>query len=275
MRWHGALALVIGFVAVCPPSASALEPRDVFVLVNRNLPESQDVANPYRLRRGVPAENLISLDLPNGEEINRDDYNRRIVAPVREALKARRGQAKVLLSVYGVPLRVGAQSPTEDERKELSQLKPELDKAQAEAQKLLQTNRVLEAEVKKDPDSPLAPTIPERQKALDAAQRKVGELEDRQRRLSHAESVASVDSELMLLWWDNYPLYRWILNPLYWQFPEQGRRQLPPVLMTCRLDGPTPEIAKRLVDDAVAVEAKGGLSGKVYVDARGIAYTPE
>ena len=47
-----------------------------------------------------------------------------------------------------------------------------------------------------------------------------------------------------------------------------GRRN-PPVLMTCRLDGPTPEIAKRLVDDAVAVEAKG-LAGNVVIDARGI-----
>ncbi len=41
--------------------------------------------------------------------------------------------------------------------------------------------------------------------------------------------------------------------------------------MTCRLDGPSVELVKRLVDQAVEVEAKG-LRGKVYVDAKGNAY---
>jgi uncharacterized protein (TIGR03790 family) len=47
------------------------------------------------------------------------------------------------------------------------------------------------------------------------------------------------------------------------------------VLLTSRLDGPNPDVAKRLVDDAIAVEQKGGLTGRVYVDARGIKFTPE
>jgi uncharacterized protein (TIGR03790 family) len=44
--------------------------------------------------------------------------------------------------------------------------------------------------------------------------------------------------------------------------------------MTARLDGPSPNVAKRLVDDAVAAE-KNGLAGKVYVDARGIKFDPK
>src|SRR5262249_10511931 len=52
------------------------------------------------------------------------------------------------------------------------------------------------------------------------------------------------------------------------------RQGKPPVLLTARLDGPTPDIAKRLVDDAVEAE-RTGLSGKVYVDARGLPpYNP-
>ena len=39
--------------------------------------------------------------------------------------------------------------------------------------------------------------------------------------------------------------------------------------MIGRLDGPTPAIAQRLVDDALAVE-KNGLSGTFYLDARGL-----
>jgi uncharacterized protein (TIGR03790 family) len=93
--------------------------------------------------------------------------------------------------------------------------------------------------------------------------------------LSHAESQAAVDSELSLLWWDDYPLARWQDNLLNFQVPESARKLKPPILMVARLDGPSPELAKRLVDQAVEVEAKGGLEGKAYIDARGIAYDPK
>jgi len=78
----------------------------------------------------------------------------------------------------------------------------------------------------------------------------------------------------MLLWWDGYPLRRWQLNLLYFQVPQKERDAKPPVLMTARLDGPSPELAMRLVDRAIEVEQKG-LAGKVYVDARGIKWDPK
>ena len=53
--------------------------------------------------------------------------------------------------------------------------------------------------------------------------------------------------------------------------PEKARSGKPPTLLTCRIDGPTPAIAKGIVDRAIEVEKKG-LEGKVYVDARGIRY---
>ena len=46
------------------------------------------------------------------------------------------------------------------------------------------------------------------------------------------------------------------------------------MLLTARLDGPSPAIAKRLVDDAIEAEAVG-LKGKAYIDARGIKYDPK
>jgi uncharacterized protein (TIGR03790 family) len=78
----------------------------------------------------------------------------------------------------------------------------------------------------------------------------------------------------MLLWWEQYELRGWVANPLYWQMPDREKAAAQPVLLTCRLDGPTPEIARRLVDDALEAEA-AGLEGKVYVDARGIGYDPK
>lgn len=82
------------------------------------------------------------------------------------------------------------------------------------------------------------------------------------------ETNASFDSELSLVLWADHPLLRWIPNPLNHTQGLAGRA-LPPTLIVSRLDGPSVDIAKRLVNDAVAVE-KEGLTGKIYIDARGI-----
>jgi uncharacterized protein (TIGR03790 family) len=95
--------------------------------------------------------------------------------------------------------------------------------------------------------------------------------------LRSEDTKAAVDSELALLWWDNYPRYRWVPNALNWRnrAETQLRRQLPaedsmrPVLMVSRLDAGAPEIVRRMIDDSVAVEGKG-LAGNVYIDARGM-----
>jgi uncharacterized protein (TIGR03790 family) len=91
------------------------------------------------------------------------------------------------------------------------------------------------------------------------------------------ETEAAVDSELMLLWWDDYPKYRWVVNTLNWQRRAEAERQfqrfeplwLRTTLMVSRIDASTPAIARRMIDQAAAAE-KTGLSGTVYIDARGL-----
>jgi uncharacterized protein (TIGR03790 family) len=190
------------------------------------------VADHYLAKRGVPKENVVALDLPAGEDISRDDYDRKLAGPLRDALRDRKDKVKCLLTVYGVPLRVGPKTPTDAEKAALEEVTKQIESADAAARPRLEARRMV---------------------------------------LSHRESTAAVDSELMLLWWPAYHLARWQPNPLYWQVPEAKRKAAPPVLLTARLDGPTPEIAKRLVDDAVAAEADG-LAGNAYVDARGIRF---
>jgi uncharacterized protein (TIGR03790 family) len=86
------------------------------------------------------------------------------------------------------------------------------------------------------------------------------------------DSHAAIDSELALLWWDDYPLARWIVNTRFFDLPTTYRLSKPPVVLTCRIDGPTPAVAKRLVDDALKAEANGGPRGTAYLDARGIKW---
>lgn len=245
-------ALPLLLLAASP--AAALEPSEVVVVANRGVPESRAVAEHYLAKRKVPAANLVLLDLPAVEDISRADYDAKLAAPLRAALKDRKDAVKCVLTVYGVPLRVGRQEPTAAEKAELAKLTPDLDAARKRA-----------AELEKDKSADA--------KELAAAREKRDALDRRRKALSHDESHAAVDNELMLLWWESYPLDRWVPNPLYFQSSERYRKSSAPVLLTARLDGPTPDIAKRLVDDAVAVEAKG-LSGRVVIDARGIGFDP-
>lgn len=252
----------------------ALEPSEIILLVNRNMPESAQVAEHYRNKRGVPSENVIVLDLPKTEDISRKDYNLEIVAPLRSQLKDRKDKIKALLCIYGVPLRVGGDEPTAQEKAELATLQTSLKKAQDQVKELEARVKQLEAEKKQNFKSEAAKTLPKIRDELKKAQGEQRRLDTRRRWLSHAESQAAVDNELMLLWWDDYELRRFIVNPLHFQVPEEYRKKHPAVMMTARLDGPTPEIAKRLVDDAMEVE-RSGLKGKVYVDARDNRYNPK
>src|SRR5205807_483307 len=164
--------------------------------------------------------------------------------------------------------------PSEQERAELKKVQAEAGKLRAEDKRLQREVTDLEPKAKADPRGAAAASLKERRAQREAVAVKLRGHDQRQRTLSHAETEACVDSELMLLWWDTYPLYRWQLNTLYFQVPEKVRKGRPHMLMTCRLDGPSVELVKRLVDQAIAVEKKG-LVGKVYVDARGIKYNPK
>jgi hypothetical protein len=276
-------------------SAHAVGPDDVFILTNKNVPESRELAEYYCQKRGVPRDHILAFDLPAGEDVSRATYNERLLTPLREKLKDKKDQAKVLLSMYGIPLRVGPSEPGAEEKAELDVLKARLDKARTRQQELQKIIDALEKKAKDEPNDPEVKELPERKKERADVEREIRKLEDQRRWLSHAESNAALDSELALLWHDGYELRRWQLNLLYFQVSDEMRKDKPPMVMTCRIDGPNlavrgPELAalgvgarqarlkgsnmallKRMIDRAIEVEAKG-LQGKVYVDARGIKF---
>jgi uncharacterized protein (TIGR03790 family) len=215
--------------------AYALDPQSVLVVANKRLPASREVAEHFCKRRAVPQNNIVELVLPLAEDISRQDYERLLAGPLKEALQTRPG-IRCLVTVYGVPLRAGPSVPSDAEKAELEEITPKLNEA-----------------VK---DSPAWRV-----------------LEERRMKLSHQESQAAVDSELMLLLWPKYSTARWVPNPLYWQIRAAKRQAAPTTLMVARLDGFDAGAAKKLVDDAIAAEIYG-LAGNAVVDARGMKYTP-
>lgn len=82
----------------------------------------------------------------------------------------------------------------------------------------------------------------------------------------------SVDSELCLILRAPHQRVGWLPNPFYskynnWSYIKVLRQA---TIRVARLDASTPELAKRLVDDAIEIENKG-LDGIFYIDARGLA----
>ena len=98
-----------------------------------------------------------------------------------------------------------------------------------------------------------------------------GELEEQLLFMQRDQSEAAVDSELMMLWVDEYSHARWLGNPFnvesFSAIPDV--RALPRVMMVARIDGSTPQKTMDMIDSGIRVEQKG-LDGTVYFDARGI-----
>ena len=273
MKPFRAAAALLFLWASAAPAVLALGPQDVYILVNKNVADSQAVADYYCAKRGVPKDHVVALDLPAGEDIGRADYDAKLAGPLRSQLKDKRDKVKVLLTVYGVPLRVGPKEPNADEKAELEKVKKELEPLEKKRKELDETIKGLEAKVKDEPKGEAAAVLIARRQDRAEVENQIRPLESRKKFLSYDESTAAVDSELALLWFDDYDLRRWQLNLLYFQVPEECRKDKPPMLMTCRLDGPSVELVKRIIDQSLETEAKG-LDGKVYVDARGIKYNP-
>ncbi len=259
----------IAFGLICCLSLNSrgrgIEPDEVVVVANRNMPDSLDVARHYCAKRGVPTENILLFNLPSGEDITREQFNKDLREPLRSLLSQRTTPAKVILCVYGVPLRVGGIEYTDAEKAAVAKLQNDLNITQNRLQNAHQKVKELQAQG--------GPPLQAAQQEVKKAQALLSELKRQEKRMLNL-SHAAVDNELMLLWWENYELKLFQPNPLHFRAPQRLRIGRPPVMMTARLDGPTPAIAKRLVDDAVEIEAVG-LEGKVYVDARGLKFDPK
>src|SRR5689334_3794789 len=84
------------FVFVLPSLTTlALEPDNLLLLTNKNVPESRKLAEYYADKRKIPANRIVELDLPFAEEISFDAYESQAFPAVREFIAANNLQTKV------------------------------------------------------------------------------------------------------------------------------------------------------------------------------------
>ena len=242
---------------ICCGRALALEPDEILIVANADIPESGRIARYYSEKRKVPNKNI--LELPLGADlsntINRKDYETRLAGPIRRKFFSDRllGKVRCLLTIYGVPIRVGGRGLLAGQEDKLQELENQAEKEKEKIDQLKQ---------KKATST----------KAYKEAEKRLAQLRLRIDGINGRETGASVDSELALALFDKYELYRWQPNILNKDAsdldPVRLARARIAVLMVSRLDGPSPDIVRGLVDKAIAAE-ETGLKGTAYIDSRG------
>ncbi|MCE5337013.1 MAG: TIGR03790 family protein [Desulfobacteraceae bacterium] len=246
--FFAAAALLFLFSVFSPasPCRASLRPDEIAVIANGNVEASVSLARFYMESRGIPAERLLVLSLPATENISRSAYEKDALLPVRDFLKGSSGTGvRCLLTMYGIPLSVAQPDLTPREKAELDQLRTCL--------------AVLRAHGK------TAPGMALRNELHRAAAMNLREIA----RFDKSNQAASFDSELSLALEENYPLDGWLPNPDFLGYRNIKIRNMPAkTFMVSRLDGPTPAIVSRIIEDSLQAEAQG-LRGTAYFDARG------
>lgn len=231
-------------------SAFALEPNEILIIANSDIGASVQLAQYYCAKRDVPAGNILALPLGTdlNDTITRGDYEKQLTEPVRKKIYDYDSvaQIKCLLTTYGVPIKVGKRAPLKDQQDNLTQLKKLAEQEKTEIEQLKQNGVTNTSKEMKDTKL-----------KLDQVQVEIDFIVGN-------ETNASVDSELSMVLFGDYELYRWQPNRL----KDNPLGLYSNTLMVSRLDGPSFEIAKGLIDKAIKAE-KTGLKGIVYIDSRG------
>ena len=244
--------VIVGTVCLLSPPCTALEPGEILVVANRNAARSVGLAKYYMKRRGIPKENLIKLWVTDREQCSRMDYNKKIAAPVKRYLEKNEFEDRIrcLVLMYGIPLKVAAPELRIEEKNEIERLekrKLELKNSLTSVKEKDSTNLTMAANLKKE----------------------LGEIEKKVKNFKRITNRgASVDSEIALLFDEDYSLSWWVPNPYFLGFKGKNLSiKKENVLMVSRLDGPSYESVKRIINDSIQAEAEG-LRGTGYFDAR-------
>jgi uncharacterized protein (TIGR03790 family) len=241
-------ALMAALVLSVGNGALALEPGEVLVVVNATVSHGAELAAHYMSQRGIPADNIVRVSLPEGETVSRRLYDDAIAVPVRKALASLESRRRIrcLVLMYGMPLRVAAPEIGPDDQRRIAALQKRREETQHRIEALPAGETEARLRLEKDRS----------------------ELDAETAAALKTDQSAAVDSEIALAAAGSYALAGWQPNPF---FLGNQQKELAldksRVLMVSRLDGPTPSVVRRIIDAALAVE-KQGLNGTAYFDAR-------
>lgn len=230
---------LLGLVLLLWPTAQTLaDGREAVIVYDAGDPNSRAVAEHYARARNVPTSNWIGLRLTSSTSITRSNYIQQIEQPLLRELSSRGLMTFTNFTVPPAEFHPGG---------------PAIRCTSASV-RFLVLCWGMPYHIYNDPETlvGIPSTIPAPVRRTDA----------------------SVDSELMLLpGAGSFPLVGGLSNPFYGTTNRAGFHPTNGIFLVGRIDGPTPAIAKGLVDKALYCETNG-FSGNAYIDLRGIASGP-
>jgi uncharacterized protein (TIGR03790 family) len=265
MPWHRFLTIIFSLICIVLSTSGSSEaflgPEEILVVVNTESRDSVHLGKLYAELRHIPPAQITEIKVPVKDDIPRKQYDELIAAPLKETinrLEVKGKRIRCIVTIYGVPLRIESQRPPDTSATEVEKGKDILKRKKEDLSKLKEPPKWWNKFFKKSPN----------RNDIDQLQ---SEINERQFELNHLlgyDTIAAVDSELALLLSPPYQLAGWVVNPEF--FYVRGRLKDPPrILMVSRLDAPDPGLVEKMIRTAIEVE-KTGLSGKFYLDARGL-----
>lgn len=187
-------------ILICCRVGFALKPEEILVIANRDITASVQTAQYYCAKRKVPAANIFALPLGRSlsETISRGNYEKRLAEPIRRKLSTLEfaGRIRCLLTTYGVPIKVGGRGLLKGQEDKLRRLEKLVEQLKSTIEKIEQSGSVYMLGQKEQ------------------ANRRIAKLQSEIDRIKGKETNASVDSELSMVLFGDYELYRWQPNLL-------------------------------------------------------------
>jgi len=210
-----------------------LDARQTIVVANRNVPESLELAQYYMEVRGIPTNHLCVVELPVGETISRWYYENKLREPLQRFLR----DQKLVEQIHRDEAGIG---PNDNPWRTIKYNLKYVVCMYGMPLRISESRPYLISKLAKLIEEPF---------------RRDG---------------AAVDSELACLLWESYSIMGYQQNPMYnlvtWP---RSDRQIRPLLIAARLDGPDAGTVRRMIDDSVKAEQEG-LHGRAYIDIRSI-----
>jgi len=241
------LTLLVSLLWISPLSSTQAEPTPTaesqtadlaahtVVVYNRADPDSQSLAETYAKARSIPPDRLLGIECPITEEITRIEFETKIREPLDQIFVSRgwlkRSETILPNPILGLPDNLPIQQ---------SQDNPIW---------IMVLMRGVPLKIAEDP-------------TVQAPETLMAQLRP---------NAAAVDSELALLPLRGLPTYGIVSNPYFAdkRIRPFGQFFANYLIMVCRLDGPTPAIVRRMIEDAVETE-KTELTGRAFFDIRTI-----
>ena len=221
-------------IAATPASLPDLAAHTLIVF-NKADPDSQSLAETYAKARAIPADRVVGLECSLQEEISRAEFESTIRKPLEDLFQSR-GWMKRQENFLNNPI-LGLEGTVP------------VQQAKENPIWIMVLMRGMPLKISEDPTI-LAPEglMPQLR-----------------------ANAAAVDSELALLPIQGLPLYGLVANPY---FADKRIRPFTSffanyLILVTRLDGPSPGIVRRMIQDAVEAE-KTELTGRAFFDLRSI-----